>query len=163
MNDIQKIAESSLKQAGYHTITIRDKKYTIELLPATQALSIGMEIFKTLLPPMASWMDSKEKEQYVLPEENSMYTEVSLLLVNQLNKISVLDIVNILTKDVYHNGSKIDIDNEFKGNTAGLLVLLEFSLKENIGPLLQDWFEEKGFKIPFFSDQKTKQEDTTDK
>lgn len=163
MNDIQKIAESSLTQAGYHSVTIKEKKYTIELLPATQALAIGMQIFKTVLPAFASWADSSEREDYILPEENSMYTEIALLLVNQLDKISVLDLVTVLTKDVYFNGAKVDIDNEFKGNIGGLLILLEFILKENIGPLLKDWFEEKGFKIPYFSDQRNNKEDTTNK
>lgn len=161
MSDIKKIAASVTKEAGLHTITIKDKKYTIELLPARQALAIATELFKVVLPSFAAWGDASKREGLILPEDDNLYTEAAMLLVNQMDKISVADLVEVLTQNIYCNGEVIDVDKEFRGNIGGFLMLLEFIFKENIGPLFTDWLTAKGLSIPSLHSQTQKQEDTS--
>lgn len=158
---ISKIAENATKEAGLHSTTIKDKTYTIELLPATQALAIGLELFKTVLPSFAAWGDYVRKEEVILPEEDNIYTEVSMLLVNQADKLNSTDLVKVLTQKVYSNGVPVDVDREFMGNVGGLVILLEFIIKENIGPFFKEWLEKKGLIIPSLFSQKTQEETST--
>lgn len=153
-DDIKKIAESALKKAGKHQIKIKDKTYTIKLLPATQALAVATQLFKVALPALGAWADGSKREGLVLPEEDSMFTEMAVLIVSQLEKVSVLDLVTLLSQDITCNGDDVDINEEFKGNLAGLLILLEFILKENCGPFMKEWLEAKGLSLPSLAPRK---------
>lgn len=161
MSDISKIAQNTMQQAGVHTITIKDKQYTIELLPAISSLAIATQIFKVVLPALGAYGDASRREGLVLPEEDDLYTQVALLLVGQLDKVSVVELVQALTQNIKSNGVNIDVDKEFRGNLGGLLILIEFILKENIGPLLEDWLKEKGLEIPSVLSQNTPKADTS--
>lgn len=158
MSDIKKFAESAQKKAGMHSVTINNKEYTIQLLPARQAAMIGAEIFKLIAPSVGAWFDSENKQGFVLPEDISTFTEVSMLLVNQMDKVSVADIIEALTTNVSCNGQQVDIDMEFRGNIKGLIELIKFSLRENIGPF-SDWPEMMGLKT--LSNQRPMESETT--
>ena len=158
-SDITKIAEKTLQQAGHHSVVIGNKSYTIELLPATTALVVATELFKVCLPAFAAYGDSARKEGLVLPEEDNVFTESAMLLVSQMDKLSVLEVVETLTKKVYADSLPVDVDKEFKGNVGGLLMLLEFILRQNIGPLFQDWLAAKGISLPFSTSPTQNKED----
>jgi hypothetical protein len=148
MSDIASIAAKTLEQAGVHSVTIKDKAYTITLLPATQSLAVATQLFKLFLPSLGAYFDSAESADLVLPEDSNPFTEICLLLVGQLDKISVLEIVTILTQGIKRNGVDIDVDEEFKGDLAGLLTILEYILRENCGNFLADWLAVKGITLP---------------
>ncbi len=148
MNDIAKIAQATLDQAGVHSVKIKEKTYTIELLPATQSFAVATQLLKVFLPALGAYVDGAKKEALVLPEENEVFTEIGLLLVSQLDKISVLDIVTLLTQNIKKDGEVISIDEEFKGNLGGLVALLEFVLKENCGSFFMDYLQAKGISLP---------------
>ena len=158
MNDIAKIAQTTLEQAGVHSTTIKDKTYTIELLPATQSFAVATQLLKVALPAIGAYVDGAKKEGIVLPEENEMFAGVALLLVNQLDKISVLDIITLLTQNIKKDGQVIDVNEEFKGNLGGLIALLEFILKENCGSFFTDYLQAKGISLPSLKTVMTKEE-----
>lgn len=158
MNDIAKIAQSTLQQAGVHSTTIKDQTYTIELLPATQSFAIATQLLKVVLPAIGAYVDGTKKEGLVLPEENEIFAGVGLLLVNQLDKVSVLDIVTLLTQNIKKSGKVIDVNEEFKGNLGGLIALLEFILKENCGSFFTDYLQAKGISLPSLKKVITKEE-----
>lgn len=163
MSDIKRIAERATKEAGLHTIKIKDKNYTIKLLPATKALAVATELFKVVLPSITAWFEGSSKKDLLLPEDDDTYTQAAMLLVNQMDKTSVLDLVDILSENITCNGSPVDIDDEFKGNLGGLLILLEFVLKENVGPLFKDWLEAKGIVLPSLKTTQQNQEIISEK
>lgn len=161
-SEIAKIAADTMQKAGLHQVEIKDQMYTIELLPATTALAVATDLFKVAAPAFAAFFEGTERKDIVMPEEDNTYTQVAILLVNHMDKVSVLELVNIITSKVYKNSVPIDVDEEFKGNLGGLMILLEFILKENTGPLLKDWFEAKGLIAPFRSNQEQEKEETSE-
>jgi len=147
-DDIANIAQSALKESGIHSTTIGTSTYTIELLPAVQAFAVGTQLLKVFLPALGAYIDGSKKEKLVLPEDNDMFTEVGLLLVSQLDKVSVVDLVSALTLNVKKEGQPVDVNKEFMGNLGGFAALLEFILKENCGSFFTDYLQAKGISLP---------------
>lgn len=148
LSDIAKLAEEANKKAGYHTIEICGKQYRIKLMKSRAALAIALSIAKVIAPALAAWADSEKNKEFILPEEDNLYTEVALHLVNGLDKISVIDLVGHLTEGTECQGNIVDIDEDFKGNIGGLVKLVEFSLKENCGDFFITYLKEKGISLP---------------
>jgi hypothetical protein len=71
-----------------------------------------------------------------------------MLLVKQMENFKIDSLIDDLTQGVTCNGQPVDIDEEFKGDIAGLIKLIKFSLEKNIGPFT-DWPEMMGlsFKV----------------
>lgn len=138
MSDLKKFAEAAKQKLGVESVEIGGKKYEIELLPARQAALLGAEILKLILPSIGALKDGANRGYYVLPEDDTLYTEASILLVNQMSKVNVADIIEVLTSNVKCHGQEVDIDTEFRGNVAGLIKLIKFALEKNIGPF-GDW------------------------
>lgn len=134
MSDLNKFAQQAKEKAGLNTVEINGKKYDIELLPARQSAMIGLELVKLILPSFGVWVDSKSKEEFVLPEENDMFAEAAMLLVSQMGKVNIADIIDLLTKNVTRDGNPVDVDVEFRGDVAGLMQLIKYALEKNIGP-----------------------------
>jgi hypothetical protein len=148
MNDIEKIAQSTLDQAGVHSTTIKGTVYNIDLLPATQSLAVATQLLKVCLPAIGAYFDGTKREGLILPEEDTLFADVSSLLVTQLDKVSILDLVTLLTQNIKKKGVVVDVDEEFKGNLGGLIALLEFVLKENCGSFFVDYLQNKGISLP---------------
>jgi hypothetical protein len=161
MDDIKKITQAALAQAGVHSINIKGKTYTIELLPATQAFAVAIQLVKVALPTIGAIVDGTKKQDLILPEEDNLFTDAAVLLVAQMNNISVLDIVQLLTQKITLDGKAVNIDDEFKGNLGGLVCLLEFTLKENVGDFFTEYLQAKGISIQSLKDLMGTKEETT--
>lgn len=161
MDDIKKITQATLAQAGVHSIEIKGKTYTIELLPATQAFAVAIQLVKIALPTIGAIVDGTKKQDSILPEEDNLFTDAAVLLVTQMNNISVLDIVQLLTQKITVDGKSVEIDTEFKGNLGGLVLLLEFIIKENVGDFFTEYLQGKGISIQTLKDLVVKKEETT--
>ncbi len=144
MDDIKRIAQSALAEAGVHSVNIKGKTYTIELLPATQAFAVAIQLSKVFLPAIGAIADGTAKRDSILPEDDNLFTDAAVLLVGQLGNISILDTVTLLTQKITVEGKLVKIDEEFKGNLGGLVCLLEFVLRENCGSLFTDYLQAKG-------------------
>ncbi len=163
LSDIQRITQDTLATAGVHSVTIKGKTYTIELLPATQAFAVAVQLMKIALPTIGAIVDGTSKQSNVLPEDDNLFTDAAVHLVGQMENISVLDIVTLLTQKITVDGNPIDIDEEFKGSLGSFVRLLEFILKENCGSFFTEYLEAKGISPQLLKDLMVKREDTTSK
>lgn len=146
--DLQHIASEALSDAGVKELRIGDRTYSLSLLPASKGIIVAQQLIKTFLPSLASLADNFQKEDMVMPEDMSMYTEVSMLLVSQMDKIDILKIIGLLLNDLQSDGVPVNFDVEFRGSYGNLIRLLEFSIKENFGSFFTDYLKAKGLEIP---------------
>jgi hypothetical protein len=146
-NEIANIASSIKSKAGFVDKEINGKRYTIKLLPARNGIVIGTQLIKTFLPALAAYADGAKKSQLVMPEDDNIWTSVAMLLVNQMDKINVLDIIDILLENLSENGSSVKWDDAFVGNYSGLLQIIEFTMKENFGDFFTNYLSQKGINL----------------
>ena len=158
VNQIQQIADNVSEAAGYKKIPIGSNVYSIKLLPASLGFMVATNLIKTLLPVFGSWADAQGRKGQVLPEDESTFTELALLLVGQLDKVDVLQVVHTLLNEALVNGKPLDFDIHFRANYKSLMKLIEFALKENFGDFFIDYLQEKGLNI--LSLRSLKMEDT---
>lgn len=161
MDDIKRIAQSTLQEAGVHSITIKNKLYTIELLPATQAFAVATQLLKVCLPAIGAFGDGVRNKELIMPEDDTMYTQMSVLLVRQMNDISVMDVLTLLGQGITCNGTTVILDDEFKGNLGGMVMLLEFILRENCGSFFTDYLQAKGIDLPSLKEKFLKMQEQT--
>jgi hypothetical protein len=147
MSELSNIKDNVYKEQGLKEITIKNNTYTIQLLPAYEGFAIGMEIIKTLLPAFGAFLDNEQKGEFILPEENSLFSEVALLLVSQIDKLNITDIVSRLLRSAKCDGEDFSVDEKFRGRYSALLSLVEFSLKENFSDFFTEYLKERGLKI----------------
>lgn len=164
---IQKIAQQVYDEAGFKSTYIKDKKYSIQLLPASLGFQVGTSLIQILLPVLGAWADSKEREGFVLPEEEGLYSEIALLVCSQLEKVDLLNIIQVLLRELKVNGEKVDFDAHFRGNYSALLGIVEFAIRENFSDFLSGYLRMKGvildsLNTPFQKNQ-TKQDQIQEK
>ena len=161
MNSVQGVADAVYAKAGIRNITLGGNTYSIKLLSAFKGFAVGMKLIKTCLPALGAYFDSDKREEYMLPEEESLFTEMALLLVTQTDKLDIEDIIETITKDSLCNGTPIDVDEHFRGDLKNFMELLQFSLKENFGGLFTDFLKEKGLSLPTLGMKETETQDST--
>lgn len=147
LDGVKAIAENAYAQAGIKQITIKDKRYGVQLLPAYTAFAVGMELISLALPALGSYIDSEKKSEFILPEEDAMFSEIALLLVRQMEKANLVQIAEMLLQGLTCNGQEVDANVHFRGSVSGFMQVLEFALKENFSDFFTDYLKEKGLKI----------------
>lgn len=160
-NDIQKLSQGILSNAGVHSIQIKSKTYTIELMPATQAFAVATQLVKVVLPAMGAIFDGTKKQDMILPEDDNLFTDAAVLLVSGIDNVSVLQIIELLTQKITVDGVVISVDEEFKGNLGGFVLLLEFILKENVGDFFTEYLQGKGISMQSLKELMQKKGDIT--
>ena len=147
MSQIDNIKNNVYAQAGLKEIQIKGNRYTISLLPAYTAFAVSSDLIKLVAPSIASFIDSGRKEDYILPEEDSMFSEMAMLLVRQMDQVNLVTIVKSLLEGLTCNGVPVDPNEHFKGNFSGFLSIVEYALKENFGDFFTEYLKEKGLEI----------------
>ena len=142
--EIQDIANNALAQKGYKTINIDGDMYAIKLLPATQGLGLALNLIKIFLPSLGAWADGEKREGLILPEDDSMFSEIAMLLVSQMDKIDLAGVVKSLLNGLMVNNQSIDFDTHFSGNYEALVELVEVAMKENFGSFFTNYLRKKG-------------------
>lgn len=158
-NDIKRLAQTALEGSGVHSVDIKGKTYTIELLPATQAFAVAIQLSKVFLPAIGALVDGTSKQGAILPEDDNLFTDAAVLLVGQMENISILDLVTLLTQKITVDGKAVNIDEDFKGNLGGLVRLLEYVLKENVGDFFIEYLQAKGISTQTLKDLLQRKED----
>lgn len=146
-NPVQQIANQIDEAAGYKKIQIGNKVYSIRLLPASVGFSVATNLIKTFLPVLGSYADANGRKGLVLPEDDSVFSEMAILLCSQLDKIDPLILVQQLLADSLVNGKQFNFDDQFRANYSDLIKLIEFALKENFGDFFTGYLQEKGIKL----------------
>lgn len=147
VNQIQQIADNISELSGYKKIQIGRYIYSVKLLPASAGFSVATNLIKTFLPVLGSWADAHERKGLVLPEDDSVYSEMAILLCTQLDKIDPIVIVQTLLSDALVNGKQFNFDDQFRANYSDLVSLIEFALKENFGDFFTVYLQGKGIKL----------------
>ena len=145
MTDIQAIANSK----GIYQKNINGKDYSLRRLPARVGLKTFFQLIELFGPSVASIADNSLKEDYILPEEQFLFTQAIQLLVERMgDKEEILDMLVTLTDNVSCGGEPIDFDTHFAGNYGELMIVLEWVLSENFKDAFMSWLKEKGLQIP---------------
>lgn len=141
------IAGGVLASKGYKVKTIDGDVYAIKLMPATQGLSLALNLIKIFLPSLGAWADGEKKEQFILPEDNQMFSEVAMLLVSQMDKVDLSAVVRSLLNGVLYNNEQVDFDKHFSAKYDELIELVEFAMRENFGSFFTNYLRRKGIDL----------------
>ena len=147
MNDIENIANEVMAQQGYKQIMLEEGMYAIKLLPSTQGIGLAFNLIRVFLPSIGAWADGEKKEGLILPEDNSMFSEVAMLLVGQMDRIDLSQVIKTLVGTALLNNKPIDFEKHFVGNYGSLIELVEFALKENFGSFFTSYLRKKGIDL----------------
>lgn len=138
-----------VSKSGFKQITIGQHTYMYEVLPAFPSLQVGSKLIKLLLPSISAAADAWEREKYIAPEESSFFSEISMRILDGLDKIDIVEVVQQLLFNVSCDGKKIqDVSKHFQGDVSTLLLILEDVVKENFGEYFLGYMEKKGLSIP---------------
>ncbi len=147
MNEINQIATDVMAQQGYKQIMLEEGMYAIKLLPSTQGIGLAFNLIRVFLPSIGAWADGEKKEGLILPEDNSMFSEVAMLLVGQMDRIDLSQVIKTLVGTALLNNQPIDFEKHFVGNYGSLIELVEFALKENFGSFFTSYLRKKGIDL----------------
>ena len=162
MEGLDKIAESILVEEGYVRKVINGDEYIIKLLPAMQGISLFVRLTKAITPLIGMWADGEKKEDFVLPEEDNLFTELALLFTSKLDDINIEEVTSALMNELTFNGKVVDFDEHFRANYCNLLLLLEEAIKENFGSFFVDYLKAKGINFQEgLAALKTRMQETT--
>lgn len=131
MDTLSTVSKQILEREGYASITHNKKDFSIKLLSTSQGTALAMRLFKLCLPALGTWLDSGRKEGLILPEDDDLFSEVTLLLVTQLDQFDLDSIMKALLKDALVDGEDITYDSYFAGNYGELIALVGLAIKEN--------------------------------
>lgn len=145
--ELETISAGILSAKGYKGVAIEGKVYSVKLLPATQGLGLALKLIKTFLPTLGAWADGEKKEGLILPEDNSMFSEMAILLVSQLDKVDIGLVVKQLLDGALVDNEGLDFETYFSANYSTLIELVEFAMKENFGDFFTNYLRKKGIDL----------------
>lgn len=146
-SNIGDIAAQLLAKKGYKVTIIEGKAYSIRLLPATKGLALGLKLTKTFLPALGAFVDAGKREGLILPEDDTMFSEIAFTLTSQMDKLDLSTIINELLHQAICDDELIDFDSHFQANYSVLIQLVEFALKENFGDFFTQYLRSKGINL----------------
>lgn len=145
------ILENAISASGTHQFNVGGNVYTIQLLPATKGLVIGTDLIKLAAPVLGLFADNSDDE-FALPEEQDLFFQASTVLVNNMDKLDIVEMVQDLLTGMTFNSKTVEFDSHFRGDYGTLLMVLETALKENFGSFLSSYLKVKGIEIPSLRD-----------
>lgn len=117
-----------------HIITIEGEDFGITPIPATKGLGYMRRLTKLLGPSITALFSAADEESSV--EMDGLQKAVNLLVEN-MDKEDVTQLIIELIRTVHKNGQSINFDMEFTGNYQKLFLILAEVLKVNFGSLFQ--------------------------
>lgn len=126
---------------------INGKTYMIQLLTTSLGIRVKEKIIKAFGPMLGVSLDYAQKGDDLLPEELNVFTDLSIALVSNLDKLDVVTTIQLLLAESWCDGQKIDFEEHFAGNYSELYQLVELALKENFGSFFTEYFKAKGLPI----------------
>lgn len=125
------------------TKKINNNEYTIKLLGGLEGIRVGNKLIKAVLPIVGGGLDGMKKDDIF--DTPKTWTHIALTVCEQLDELNAEELILTLLKGATikypdQPTKDLDINSDFMANYGELIVLLEFTLKENFGSL----FTEKG-------------------
>jgi len=108
------------------------KKFTVKILRTMAGITVARKLNKIILPLIGGGADGLKHDDYIHGAPQS-FTNLALLLCEQLDKAQIEDLIIVLLEDLSIDGKDVNIDDYFAANYGELVEILEFSLKENFG------------------------------
>jgi hypothetical protein len=146
-DQLSKVVAATLAEEGYVVTDIKGKQYSIKLLPAMQGVALANRIIRAVMPAIGAWFDGDKKEDFILPEDNNMFTEIALLLSSKLEDVGLEEIIKALCAGLKCNGEVVDFDSHFRANYSSLLLVIETAMKENFGSFFTEYLGAKGVSL----------------
>lgn len=112
---------------GIRTTTIGKKKYQIHLLPARKGMDHAMKLSQVVIPALGGSFDAQNEFK------DYGFTQLSLVVVEQMNQINIMDLVDEMFEGASVDGEELDIDKHFRAEYGDLIELITFAMKENFG------------------------------
>lgn len=114
-------------------------KYIINILKGRDGIRLFNKLKNVLLPLIGGTIDGIKQED-VSFSKITTFSDLALILCDQLDKIDVEDTILTLLKDCQYEKKgdipkTVNFDIHFAANYGELLTVLEFALKENFGSL----------------------------
>lgn len=141
MSEIQKILGKFRKEGQLEN----GKKISVKVLNMTAGIGVARKLLAVIAPAVGGTLDGLKHDDIIhgAPKD---FTDLSLTLCSQIDKIQVESLIDILLTDLTVDGVPVDIEEYFAGNYGELIEILEFSLKVNFST----FFTGKGIKARFF-------------
>lgn len=140
-------ADKHMAEEGYVSKVINGKTYSIKLLDAMPAFVTGLQLVRAFLPALGGFLDGAKREGLVLPEEESLFAETAMLLVSQLDKVNLAEVVSYLLQDARCDKQTFDYNSHFRGKIGDFLSLVEFALRANFSDFFTGYLKEKGLSL----------------
>jgi ribosomal protein S18 acetylase RimI-like enzyme len=118
-----------------------DNDVSIKLLPMSTGIKVAKELIGLIAPAIGSAVDGVRHDDLIHGAPRS-FSDLALVLVGQLDKVDVENLIELLLAGMLVNGNEVDLDDHFSANYHELLEIMEFALKENF----QTFFIGKGMK-----------------
>lgn len=144
------------KKDGFTDIKVGSETYSVELLDADVAFEVSNTLFTVFAPVVTSALDGFRREEVIMPDESTLFTEIGMQLSNSLHRLDVKDVVDKLLFNVTsHSKGRIDsIGKHFKGNLTGYAQLVTEVIKANFGDYFLDLFKGLGLEIPTLTEMR---------
>ena len=142
--DFSTLNQEALVKEGFVSITIEGVVYSAKLIPAIQGIALGNRLIQAALPAIGAWKDGIDRADLVAPEDESLYTDIAILVSTKLGDLGIEDIFLTLTKDMKVDGVEMDFDVQFRGKYTTLIEVITFCLKENFGDFFTSFLKNKG-------------------
>ena len=166
-DQLSNVVATTLAEEGYVTTTIKGKQYSIRLLPAMQGVALANRLIRGVMPSLGAWLDGDRRSDFILPEDDNMFTEIALLLSSKLEDIGIEEIIKVLCIGLKCNGEEVNFDTHFRANYSDLMLVIETAMKENFGSFFIDYLEAKGISLQeikeTFTASKTPTQEVTEK
>jgi len=135
------------KKAVQRTIAIGGASYTITVLGAKDGMRVGVELASMMLPSIGVMLDDQDAREGGF-ESEELFLALATSLVSSVDSNHIVSLFETLLGDVYKGSQPIDYDDEFQGELANYILLVEFALKENFADFFPTFFKAKGLEIP---------------
>ena len=121
---------NSVATKMFRTKKIGDSEFQITVLPALEVIRQGKTLLNIVLPVFGSAFDalSDSGDEYQI---NTTFSDLSLLVCEQLDKLDVEQLITILFKGALKDGKPYDVNNLSADDVGEIFSVLEWALEEN--------------------------------
>lgn len=143
----EQIIQQASQQAGVKQKEIGGKTYSVKLLNTSTGLVVGQRVLEAAGPAIGVLLDRKSNDGFIVPGEDSLYTEVFIAISRQLHALGLVDLIKQLFVGLTCNGQPVDFETHFAGNYGELFAVTEYALMENFSGLFIGYLKAKGLEI----------------
>jgi len=120
------------------------EKVGVKILRTKDGMRIALKLLDIIAPTVGGAVDGFRHDDELHGAPTS-FRDLSLVLCSQIDKLDILNLIDILLEDLTIDGNDVNVDDYFAANYGQLIEILEVSLKANFS----SFFMGKGIKARF--------------